>query len=152
MSGDAGDELFGGYNRYFWGPRIWQKFSWMPFFVRNIIGNSMDLVPSYALNHLEKNISKYSKKNITKIANKFSKVSKGLKSSRNIDDLYLKYFGKKQIVRWINSSSHFFVNGEDIGYLVGSKNLLNLKMSGLQNTNGQLNRSSQNSFKTHILF
>jgi asparagine synthase (glutamine-hydrolysing) len=61
----------------------------MPFFVRNIIGNSMDLVPSYALNHLEKNISKYSKKNITKIANKFNKVSKGLKSSRNIDDLYL---------------------------------------------------------------
>lgn len=89
LSGDAGDELFGGYNRYFWGPRIWQKFSWMPFFVRNIIGNSMDLVPSYALNYLEKNISKYSKKNITKIENKFNKVSKGLKSSRNIDDLYL---------------------------------------------------------------
>ena len=36
LSGDAGDELFGGYNRYFWGPRIWQKFSWMPFFVRKL--------------------------------------------------------------------------------------------------------------------
>ena len=89
LSGDAGDELFGGYNRYFWGPRIWQKFSWMPFFVRNIIGNSMDLVPSYALNHLENNIHKYSKKNLTKIGNKFDKISKVLKSSRNIDDLYL---------------------------------------------------------------
>ena len=88
MSGDAGDELFGGYNRYFWGPRIWQKFSWMPFFVRKIIGNSMDLVPSYGLNYLEKNMHKYSKKNITKIGNKFDKISKVLKSSRNVDDMY----------------------------------------------------------------
>ena len=88
LSGDAGDELFGGYNRYFWGPRIWQKFSWMPFFVRKIIGNSMDLVPSYGLNYLEKNMHKYSKKNITKIGNKFDKISKVLKSSRNVDDMY----------------------------------------------------------------
>jgi asparagine synthase (glutamine-hydrolysing) len=27
LSGDAGDELFGDYNCYFWGPRIWNKLS-----------------------------------------------------------------------------------------------------------------------------
>ena len=34
LSGDGGDELFAGYNRYFWAQDIWSGIGWMPAAVR----------------------------------------------------------------------------------------------------------------------
>lgn len=42
LSGDGGDELFGGYNRYFAGPRIWGKVRLLPRPVRTAAGAMMD--------------------------------------------------------------------------------------------------------------
>jgi asparagine synthase (glutamine-hydrolysing) len=45
LSGDAGDELFGGYNRYFVGRSVWKKTGWMPAPVRRGMAGAIEAVP-----------------------------------------------------------------------------------------------------------
>ena len=51
-SGDGGDELFGGYNRYFWGPRIWNRLATLPLPLRRALGRSICLLPPQAYDTL----------------------------------------------------------------------------------------------------
>ena len=41
LSGDGGDELFAGYNRYFWGRRLWGKIGWIPTPARRFMASAL---------------------------------------------------------------------------------------------------------------
>ena len=45
LSGDGGDELFAGYNRYFLGRAIWKKLRWFPLGARRLMARAIRLLP-----------------------------------------------------------------------------------------------------------
>jgi asparagine synthase (glutamine-hydrolysing) len=90
LSGDAGDELFAGYNRYVIGQGLWQKLSRVPFGVRRLAAASIRAVSPDRWNHLASFFQVLSSPS-TQFANIGDKLHKGARvlTAREIDELYL---------------------------------------------------------------
>lgn len=90
LSGDAGDELFGGYNRYFWGPRIWSRLSWLPYPIRQMLGAAIRAVPLAGWDALSRPINAMlpAAQGIAGAGDKAHKLAARLGGVRDLDDLY----------------------------------------------------------------
>jgi asparagine synthase (glutamine-hydrolysing) len=90
LSGDAGDELFGGYNRYFWGPRIWSRLAWLPYPARQALGVAIRAVPTAGWDSLSRPVNALlpDSKNITRAGINAHKLAARLSGVRDMDDLY----------------------------------------------------------------
>lgn len=62
MSGDGGDELFGGYNRYFWGQSLWNGMRYVPRGLRALAGRVACSVPPDKWDHLYRYFCKFALK------------------------------------------------------------------------------------------
>lgn len=82
LSGDAGDELFGGYNRYFWAPLIWTRLAWLPFAVRRRLGGALQAIQPAAWDSVSRLV------NVARLGDKTHKLAASLGSVRSLDDLY----------------------------------------------------------------
>lgn len=52
LSGDAADELFGGYNRYVHAPKVWGRVGWIPQPLRRALGLGLTALPRHTINKL----------------------------------------------------------------------------------------------------
>jgi asparagine synthase (glutamine-hydrolysing) len=68
LSGDAGDELFGGYDRYFSTLAIWNKMSYAPSFLKATVANFLSIMPKSVIYKVLNLSGLSSKINLDKLA------------------------------------------------------------------------------------
>jgi asparagine synthase (glutamine-hydrolysing) len=86
LSGDAGDELFGGYNRYFWAERKWNRVSWMPPSLRQALGTTLQQLPTERWDTLGRMLP--GSRGIARLGDKAHKMAHRMKTVNSLDDLY----------------------------------------------------------------
>ena len=68
LSGDGGDEVFGGYNRYLWGPKVWNALRPWPLALRRSLAHLLGRLPARQLANFLPRVS-YPEEKMTKLLN-----------------------------------------------------------------------------------
>ncbi len=90
LTGDGGDEIFGGYNRHFWVQRLWDKVSMFPPSLRIFAGKILLYFPTDGWMILEKLFNSFTspEKGINQLGTKVQKFGSILKNSMGVDEMY----------------------------------------------------------------
>lgn len=113
LSGDGGDELLGGYNRYFWGPKVWGRLSLLPFGVRRLLGHGISKVPVSVWDGLGQALKNFRPHmtgalGVARLGDKAHKLSRRLGEVQSMDDLYLSL-----VSEWTDSNSVVKLDGDE---------------------------------------
>ena len=90
LSGDGGDELFGGYNRYFLARNIWRKIGWAPHSLRAALAGILTSLPPSLWNTAFQKLERWLPVNL-RYANPGDKLHKAAEilATRTPEEIYL---------------------------------------------------------------
>lgn len=90
LSGDAGDELFGGYNRYSWGAGIWRRSRRVPRFARQALGAGLAALPVRHWDRFEQVANRLlpGSRGVVRLGEKAHKLGPRLGRASSFEDFY----------------------------------------------------------------